>query len=243
MKKDFKNLKESIQVKDNKIDELESKVKSLERITKDLNNIEVIEEAVNKKVSHLEIKIGNLGDKYGTLKANLEQRTTVCEVNGTNVRDLGKSLHQSVTQKSNTSKPIPESCIKSDVFKCRYCGDLVGSQRDLSCHIKTFHQTNRECKQCDKKFPTSFQLESHLKEHGTIKKYQCQECNKTFHFKWRLQSHMKIHDDECYLRKCHFFNNNKQCPFEEVGCKFLHKESMYCKYKDKCKYDRCQFRH
>ena len=51
-----------------------------------------------------------------------------------------------------------------------------------------------------------------------------------------------MHSDD-KTRKCHFFNNNKPCPYEEVGCKFLHETSEACYYKDKCNNPLCQFQH
>ena len=82
-------------------------------------------------------------------------------------------------------------------------------------------------------------------EHGTKKQHMCKDCGKAFYFKWRLSMHMKMHTSESKdnIRKCHFFNNQKQCPFELIGCKFRHEESVKCIFKDQCKFDKCQFRH
>ena len=177
------------------------------------------------------------------LRTAVNHRLNACQEKDTKEKEIVHSLYQVMLQTANTSAKIAESSSAKDAFKCRDCGNLCGSIQDLRSHLKTFHKTPSECKHCEKKFLTSSQLESHLKEHGKVKKYKCQQCEKTFYFKWRLQSHNKIHDKESSIRKCHFFNNNLQCPFEEIGCKFLHEESLHCKYKDKCKFDKCQFRH
>ena len=114
---------------------------------------------------------------------------------------------------------------------------------DLEHHVKTNHCKVFSCDQCEAEFPSSWQLECHMKAHGTKGNHQCATCGKYFHVKWRLEKHIKMHEGESEFRKCHFYNNGKDCPYEEIGCKFLHQESTECKFKRKCKFDRCQFRH
>ena len=41
---------------------------------------------------------------------------------------------------------------------------------------------------------------------------------------------------------CHYFNNNKACPYE-TNCRFQHKESKPCKDGANCTRHKCQFRH
>ena len=41
---------------------------------------------------------------------------------------------------------------------------------------------------------------------------------------------------------CHYFNNNKVCPFE-ANCRFQHKESWICRDGVNCTRHMCQFRH
>ena len=281
MKKDYKNLKERVQEKENKINELETIVKSFDRITRNVEYMEEIKQVVNKKISNLDDNISakinaaeskidvltsnssfeersqnlqaeissvndrlaKLNNEYVALSIAVNQRLKACQEKNTKEKEGEHSLDQVMPQMANTSATIVESSSPRDAFKCRICGNLCGSLQDLRYHLKTVHKTLSECKQCEKKFLTSSQLESHLKEHGNVKKHKCQECDKTFYFKWRLQSHNKIHDKESSIRKCHFFNNNKQCPFEEIGCKYLHEKSLHCKFEDKCKFDKCQFRH
>ena len=60
--------------------------------------------------------------------------------------------------------------------------------------------------------------------------------------KWRLLKHKSIHDSD-KNRPCHYYNNNKVCPFEELGCKFAHKISGECKYSKACKNKLCSFEH
>ena len=53
---------------------------------------------------------------------------------------------------------------------------------------------------------------------------------------------MKIHTQE-YVQFCYYFNNNRVCPFEEQGCKFLHEVSKVCKFSNKCAKRLCPHRH
>ena len=58
---------------------------------------------------------------------------------------------------------------------------------------------------------------------------------------WRLRKHVLGHDKE--RKCCHFFNNGKVCPYEEIGCKFKHEESNECRYGQNCYIKLCQFKH
>ena len=41
---------------------------------------------------------------------------------------------------------------------------------------------------------------------------------------------------------CHFYNNGKPCPFQEIGCMFRHENSGQCKTR-LCTRKLCQFQH
>ena len=45
------------------------------------------------------------------------------------------------------------------------------------------------------------------------------------------------------MKHCHYFNNDKVCPYEEIGCMFRHEKSEPCKYKEFCKNKLCPFQH
>ena len=53
---------------------------------------------------------------------------------------------------------------------------------------------------------------------------------------------MNIHSME-NVKYCHYFNNSKHCPFEEVGCMFKHEISKNCRFQKHCKNKLCQFQH
>ena len=42
---------------------------------------------------------------------------------------------------------------------------------------------------------------------------------------------------------CHFYNNDKICPYEEIGCKFKHEVSNKCRYDKNCHIKLSQFKH
>ena len=54
--------------------------------------------------------------------------------------------------------------------------------------------------------------------------------------------HIRIHSNKP-PRHCHYFNNGKICPFEELGCKFLHVLSTKCKFDKLCHKTMCSYKH
>ena len=53
---------------------------------------------------------------------------------------------------------------------------------------------------------------------------------------------MKIHTQE-FVKFCHYYNNDKFCPFEELGCKFLHQVAQNYRHGITCKIWLCPRRH
>ena len=107
--------------------------------------------------------------------------------------------------------------------------------------MKAKYHKKIACNQCDKKFEINSDLEEHLfSGHRETKNYKCQICNTSFLLEWRLKKHIDGHSE---TRTCHYFNNNVECPFAKVGCKFLHKRADKCKYVDYCSRPKCQYRH
>ena len=105
---------------------------------------------------------------------------------------------------------------------------------------KIVRKNSKSCNICDKILEQNCDYEKHMEEHQIEKKYKCDKCGKMFHLEWRLRKHITIHDENG--KYCHYFNNRKQCPFEEIGCKFLHIRSERCKFEN-CKNNLCQFSH
>ena len=44
-------------------------------------------------------------------------------------------------------------------------------------------------------------------------------------------------------KKCHYFNNDKLCPYEEVGCNIFHIDAEMCFNGAECQNLLCSFKH
>ena len=114
------------------------------------------------------------------------------------------------------------------MFKCKLCDLPFNSKKSLKVHMREIHRPKFECKICEEIFGQNCELEVHLKEkHNEIEMFNCEKCEKKFVLKWRLTKHQEIHYNPKVI-KCHYFNNNKCCPFEEIGCMFEHMLIQVC---------------
>ena len=92
-----------------------------------------------------------------------------------------------------------------------------------------------KCKLCEQIFNRFSDLENHIRSnHEKHEVFHCEICDKGFVLNWRLRKHMNIHSEES-VHYCYYFNNNQKCPFEEIGCRFLHQEARICIFWGKCK--------
>jgi hypothetical protein len=83
----------------------------------------------------------------------------------------------------------------------------------------------------------------HIKnDHEAHQIFKCAICGKGFVIEWRLKKHMQLHTQN-NVKPCHYFNNYKSCPFNELGCKFLHSVAENCLIGQKCKRRLCPNRH
>ena len=193
-------------------------------------------QSLKKGIHDLDKQISILDEQYNNIKNNIEIRVSKSEEMDHKVFKIESDM-ESIKKKFQTS-PSESIC---DSLKCMICGELFVSKNNLRQHISANHPKSIECQKCDERFATNSQLQRRIKEHSSVKLFKCEECDKSFNFQWRLNKHKEMHGRDQMIRKCHFFNNAKQCPFEEIGCKFLHQESIQCKYSTQCKFDRCQF--
>ena len=100
--------------------------------------------------------------------------------------------------------------------------------------MSSSHESKIECNSCDKIFSQNYDFEVHIKtDHKPREFHKCDHCDKEFILKWRLLKQKKNHD-KTSIQKCHYFNNNLTCPFEEMGCMFVHEVSDMCKFDQKC---------
>ena len=115
----------------------------------------------------------------------------------------------------------------------------------LKTHVLEIHPVSIKCSYCIQTFQKNYELEYHMKTcHENCNEYECEKCKKKFVLEWRLKKHMKNHDQPASLiKKCHFYNNGKECPYEEIGCMFAHVSSEICKFRKTCKNKLCSFKH
>ena len=135
----------------------------------------------------------------------------------------------------NTKKQAKES------IECVVCDKKFETKEEINDHKKKYHLKQFKCKYCEEVFDKSYKLEKHLETHKK-KDLKCNICSKEFHLEWRLKKHTLSHE-QTSVKHCHYFNNDKVCPYEEIGCMFRHKKSEPCKYKEFCKNKLCPFQH
>jgi hypothetical protein len=112
----------------------------------------------------------------------------------------------------------------------------------LNKHIKEELRQKLHCGICDETFDKNCELEAHMEVHAKQKEHECNQCGKLFYLKWRLKKHMEMHESK-HVRKCHYFNNGLICPFDDIGCMFLHKESDICSFGSRCWKKLCPDKH
>ena len=127
--------------------------------------------------------------------------------------------------------------------KCKICEESFSSQSFLKKHLVENHPSRIKCKKCETTFERNSDLEVHItNNHEGTDQHSCDICGKTFVLKWRLKKHTDGHNNKSQ-KYCHYYNNDKSCPYEEIGCKFQHQISEKCVFGQKCKNKLCQFKH
>ena len=153
-----------------------------------------------------------------------------------NVKEENKNLNE----KEPVEKPKGKS---ADEFSCKICDLHFMSKKKLKMHNKSDHTPQINCESCEETFQKNCDLESHVERcHDSVEKFECDQCGKIFVLNWRLKKHQDIHTNQ-NVRKCHYFNNLKYCPFEFIGCMFDHSLSGKCIYGNKCTIKLCAFQH
>ena len=159
------------------------------------------------------------------------------------IHDLLKANKRKIEEVENKMEKQKKSInIIKNVNICEECGEVFNSKSELKTHIRSSHPKHINCNQCDLSFSESWMLENHMGTHNLIKDHRCDVCGKGFYFKWRFMQHVKTHSCQ-NVKTCHYFNNRKDCPFEEVGCKFKHVNSPECNNKSNCSRKLCPFQH
>jgi hypothetical protein len=77
------------------------------------------------------------------------------------------------------------------------------------------------CRECGENFERNCDYESHMVDfHDCEQMFSCEECGKKFYLEWRFKKNASVHKEN--IKTCKYFHEGKVCPFEKVGCKFLH---------------------
>ena len=130
-----------------------------------------------------------------------------------------------------------------DLINCKACENSFSSKKNLKIHSLETHKQPIKCKSCEETFDKNCDFEVHIQiNHRSQETFKCEECGKNFVLKWRMLKHQDIHNNQP-LKKCHFFNNQKSCPYEDIGCKFEHSVSEICSFGNKCTNNLCSFQH
>ena len=178
----------------------------------------------------------------------LENALKACNDAKDEMKDQLKVLELKVDSLQKTkdlpnSKKFNNEETSTERTKCRKCDDTFPSMKSLKRHVSSNHAPRIECKDCDKIFSKNYDLEVHITtDHKPREVLKCDKCDKHFVLKWRLLKHKQNHDN-ISKPKCHYFNNNLTCPFEEMGCMFAHELSDMCKFDKKCTKNLCSFVH
>ena len=150
-----------------------------------------------------------------------------------NLKMMGKKIEENTMCLQNLQNKTKENVDdvpknKQNIYNCKKCDHTFVDKSKLKPHIKTVHPRVIFCHICELNFEKTYQLELHLKSHD-VEEFKCKVCDKVFSMRWILQKHESAHE-LATVKFCHYFNNGKQCPYEEVGCMFNHSDSEKCRF-------------
>ena len=219
----FSKLEKSIDLLENKIGEVNEQ-----------DNIGIDE--LEKRKKKMENDLVTIDKKLEDINCKIEQQTKTI-----------KKFQEKKEMKGDMDKDFPiysrDICHQTEPFNCRICLSSYITKQQLRNHIKEEHKTkDHKCSYCDSTFESFLHLERHIQESHDNEAVKCDECDLKFYTSWQLKKHTKVHQN-LKVRNCHYYNSDKECPFAAIGCKFKHVFSENCKFQDRCKMDKCQFRH
>ena len=157
------------------------------------------------------------------------------------VVELKTKINTLVGKYSTLEKKYEKSKKNKASFKCKECDEKLLSLNELKKH-KEEHISCRgtfQCVECDKCFKEECKLNEHVDRIHT--KYPCDDCDKIFKFEGLLEKHIAVAHEDIELF-CHYYNNDKECPFDDQ-CIFVHEESKDCKFGKACERILCMFKH
>lgn len=184
------------------IDDIEEKVRDLQR-----------EDCTNKaKIEYLE----NWVIKQNNTLEELSEKITRLDENGFLVKESGNIEY---LKKKVTNVEID---VGNKISKFEITLRQVQADRRIPANKNPHKKPNIKCAECEETFTKTCDLELHMEEHGKVKQFKCQVCRQEFYLKWRYQKHIKMHTE--MPKPCKFFRSKTQCPFDKIGCMFLHVE-------------------
>ena len=98
-----------------------------------------------------------------------------------------------------------------------------------------------KCGECETESKTREKQIQKKSRTKNISNFNCDKCDKIFNHKVQLSKHIQAAHTKHRLY-CHFFNNNKDCPYRNK-CIFIHEDSDNCKYGEVCDRINCMFKH
>ena len=188
--------------------------------------------ALNVKIVKLLDKLDaqtNLQDRVKYLEeiiVNFEEKLTVKDMDDKEDNVEVMTVKEDIDKDTNSKKDIcKESNDEEDIIERTNDKDDISKKEDKLDEPKSLaiQEINRKiCELCEKVFDKNCDLENHIiKSHEDHQTFECEKCRKIFVTEWRLNKHRKIHNGKT-KKFCYHFNTGKSCPFEKLGCKFLH---------------------
>ena len=205
----------------------------LAKLTKEKENLAA-------RIEELDAKLKVKEDEIIELESRINQKTAAIQSRITNISDSDKNS-ENETQLTNV---VDKITVIQDKIKA--IEQIVVTKDEVSRKMMKISAKNKldsKCPHCEEKFSTQTNMENHIDQVHDRQNFNCDKCEKTFVSEWRLKIHHKTHVLNLVTRNCHFFNSNKPCPFERLGCKFNHKYSKSCKFGLQCTFKMCQFKH
>ena len=238
VEKEIKLLKEEKVENNKKIELIDSKLAKLNFEQKELKeSIDENWELTDKNRDKHE----KADEQLKSVKATVSEYQSSQLTTNNNLKVLEEKIATVAKTKEQSHKlPIEDA----RHVKCENCDVVLANKRQLIQHKKTMHFKKIVCRICEQSFEESFKLEEHLiSEHKKNKSYKCMQCECAFVLKWRHKKHIEGHRSGFKVKTCHYYNNNKICPYEFVGCMFKHTEAKECPNSSRCSNTKCQFRH
>ena len=230
LEKLWKSMSISIEKLTTKFENLEQSITEHEaRLDVNEHHIDQTEEKINKKGKEWEEKVVNLDNEWDAKFKNDENK---------HKKEI-LSLRKELDNVSNKIVKIDEDIILLD----DQAKKISENMKKVNEKNHRFKRPTEKCEHCEEIFETKSDLENHMVEIGLKENHKCNKCESVFISEWRLKKHIETHIKNKKIRNCHYYNSGKSCPFEKLGCKFMHRYSAPCKNGQSCDFKMCQFKH